>query len=145
MIEKLKTVVANELKAAIAKYTVGHPKDTVCGDVLEGDITLNKLVLNPEALDLMSGALPFDAVSVSVEKVTVKLPWDQLTSAPTNVEVSGVKVFFASRLVERPQVTPRPSAEPSKGLPSFAIRLINKLVDNLQVQCSSVQLQVLAL
>lgn len=133
MFDKLKTLVSSKLKEAIAKFTVGDPKDTVRGDILEGDLTLTNLVLNAEALDLISDALPFDAASVTVERVELKLPWEELNSATTNVVLSGVRIFVVSRLVERPPKPPESPRQPSKGLPSFVIRLVNKLVDNLQV------------
>ena len=130
MLDKVKKFVVAKIEAVLDEFV---DCDFEQKDIFSGTLVMSNLSLKSAAIDLINAKLPFAIESIQVRSVSLKLPWDALTREPTDVRVQGVMVVGKLRQFRKPPSPPAKRTEPKPGLGSFVTRLINQLIDMVQV------------
>jgi vacuolar protein sorting-associated protein 13A/C len=86
------TILERILISRLGKYIAGLDKNHLSIGVWSGDIVLENAHLRPEVVKMLG--LPLCLVYGKITRLYVKVPWTKLSSAPVEVELSGVYIVL---------------------------------------------------
>ncbi|GJN91455.1 hypothetical protein Rhopal_004478-T1 [Rhodotorula paludigena] len=160
----LESVVAGVLNRFLAAYVDNLNTNQLNVGIWSGDVKLRNLRLKKEALDKFR--LPVDVVEGYLGDLTLSIPWSNLGGKPVRVLVDNVYLLAvptdtskatpeedaaraqAAKLEKlenaellSTQPAPGLSAEEEQKNQSFTTSLVNKIVDNLQIEVRNIHVR----
>jgi vacuolar protein sorting-associated protein 13A/C len=159
------SILERILISRLGKYIAGLDKNHLSIGVWSGDIVLENAYLKPELVKMLG--LPLFLKYGKVTRLHVKVPWTKLSSAPVEVELSGVYVLLHqenqdqwqySDIVEvlkkkeaierheaaweakreQKQLTPEQQLKQS----SFSDKLTARVIDNLRITIKDIHVRL---
>ena len=156
MFEGILTYLLNKV---LGNYIEGIKSDQISFSLLSGDVELFNLSIKPNILDTMP--LPFKLKYGKVGRIYVDKPIKSILSSPLKIEISEIFMLIEPKEVEEwnKKVIEdafinsvqsslanleeyfRGKLEAQNSEPGMAVNMINKIIDNLQIDISNIYLR----
>lgn len=156
----LEGVVSDVLQKVLGAFVRGLDRDHLEVSVWDGDVRLHGLELRTEVLDALN--LPVRVLGGSLGEVRVSVPWRNLGSEPMVISVDSVLLLLVARADEAEGPAAEAEAEGKRAIaevvdgveqqqaaqeemgPSLVDRLVQSLLQKLQVSVTNVHVRVLS-
>lgn len=152
-------IITNILNKVLGDFIEGIKSDQLSISLLSGDVELFNLSIKPDILDNMP--LPFKLKYGKVGRIFVDVPVTSILSSPLKIEVSEIFMLVEPKKVEEwnEQVIVdafiksaqsslenleeyfRGKLELQNSEPGMAANMVNKIIDNLQIDIRNIYLR----